>query len=97
MLNQIVLIGRLTENVNVETEDGKQKSIITLAVKRNFENEDGVCETDFINCILWNGIASSTAEYCKKGDLIGIKGRVQEEDGKMEIIAERVTFLSNKK
>ena len=97
MLNQIVLVGRLVENPKVEKEDEKEKSVITLAVQRNYKNEDGVYETDFINCVLWNGIASNTAEWCKKGDLIGVKGRVQGNDGKIEIIAEKVTFLSSKK
>ena len=97
MLNQIVLVGRLVENPKVEKEDGKEKSVITLAVQRSYKNEDDVYETDFINCVLWNGIASNTAEYCNKGDLIGVKGRVQGNDGKIEIIAEKVTFLSSKK
>ena len=97
MLNQIVLVGRLVENPKVEKEDGKEKSVITLAVQRSYKNEDGIYETDFINCVLWNGIASNTEEYCNKGDVIGVKGRVQGNDGKIEIIAEKVTFLSSKK
>ena len=97
MLNQIVLVGRLVEAPKVEKEDGKEKSVITLAVQRSYKNKDDVYETDFINCVLWNGIASNTAEYCNKGDLIGVKGRVQGNDGKMEILAEKVTFLSSKK
>lgn len=97
MLNQIVLVGRLVKTPEIEKEDGKEKSVITLAVQRSYKNEDGVYETDFINCVLWNGIASNTAEYCNKGDLIGVKGRVQGNDGKIEIIAEKVTFLSSKK
>ena len=61
---------------------------------------------DFISCILWKGIAETTAEYCKKGDLIGVRGRLQNrqiaytEDAKLntvEVVAERVTFLSSKK
>lgn len=53
---------------------------------------------DFIQCVLWNGIAENTAEYCRKGDLVGIKGRIQklEEDEEMTLIAEKVTFLSAK-
>lgn len=97
MLNQIVLVGRLVKTPEIEKEDGKEKSVITLAVQRSYKNEDGVYETDSINCVLWNGIASNTAEYCNKGDLISVKGRVQGNDGKIEIIAERVTFLSSKK
>lgn len=55
------------------------------------------------DCILWDGVAKSTSEYCKKGDIVGVKGRIQsevveKEDGSkkyyLNVIAERVTFLS---
>lgn len=107
MLNQIILVGRLTEDPTTkELENEKSVCNITLAVKRSYKNLYGEYETDFIDCVLWNGIAENTAEYCHKGDIIGVKGRIQtreieKEDGskekKMEIIAEKVTFLSNKK
>ena len=78
MLNQIVIAGRLVSDPQVEeTEDGKKISTITVAVPRSYKNVDGTYDTDFIKCTLWNGIAESTAEYCKKGDLVGIKGRIQ--------------------
>lgn len=104
MLNQIVLVGRLVDTPELkETENGKKVSNITLAVPRSYKNADGDYDTDFIKCVLWSGIAENTSEYCKKGDLLGIKGRVQtrnyEEDGKtktqMEVIAEKVTFLTS--
>lgn len=100
MLNQVVLVGRLSKEVVLEeTESGKKVANITLAVPRNlkFKNENGEYDTDFINCILWNAIAESTSEHCKKGDLIGIEGRIEGQDGKVNIIAEKVTFLSSKK
>ena len=111
MLNQIVLVGRLVSDPEIKkTESGKKVSNITLAVNRSFKNEEGIYETDFIDCILWNGIATNTSEYCKKGDLVGVKGRVQSsivsDDSKsideskkneLQIVAEKVTFLSSKK
>ena len=102
MLNQIVLVGRLIDTPKIEkNEEGISKCIITLAVTRCYKNVDGIYETDFIPCILWNGIANNVTDYCKKGDLVGIKGRLQtrqEEDKNIiEIIAEKVTFLSSKK
>lgn len=102
MLNQIVLVGRLTNDVKVEKIENNEKiATITLAVSRSFKNADGVYETDFIDCVLWNGIASNAAEYCKKGDVVGVKGRIQtiKENDKYipQIIAEKITFLSNKK
>lgn len=106
-MNQAILVGRLTKDLEVKTlDDGKKVTSITIAVPRNFKNAEGEYETDFIECILWNSIAENTAEYCKKGDIIGVKGRLQssgyeKEDGtkiyKTEVIAEKVTFLSSKK
>lgn len=106
MLNQIVMVGRLVSDPELkETESGKKVSNLTLAVPRSYKNENGEYDTDFVDCTLWTGVAESTAEYCKKGDLIGIKGRVQTDsyensDGKkqktMRVVAEKVTFLSSK-
>ena len=105
MINQAILVGRLTaEPEIIETEEGKKVSNITLAVPRNFKNSEGVYETDFINITLWNGIAENTAEYCKKGDVVGVKGRIQsdtydkngEKKYETKVIAEKLTFLSSR-
>lgn len=93
MLNQIVLVGRLTE-IKRENE---YTIGIELAVPRSFKNEDGIYDTDYIKCMINGNVAKNTEEYCNKGDLVGIKGRVQAKDGKIDIIAERITFLSSKK
>ena len=78
MLNQVVLVGRLVDNPVVSTsENGKKYTAINLAVSRGFKNVDGVYETDFIRCVLWDGIAINTTEYCHSGDVVGIKGRLQ--------------------
>lgn len=106
MLNQTVLVGRLANDPELyETESGKKVTRITLAVPRTYKNVNGEYETDFIGCKLWQGVAESTTEYCKKGDLVGIKGRIQTshyeaEDGVRyvtEVIGEKVTFLSSHK
>lgn len=107
MLNNVVLVGRLTKDPEViETEKGHKRTVVTLAVGRPYKNYNGEYDTDFINVVLWNGIAENTSDYCKKGDLIGIKGRIEtrkyldkEENSKfiMEIIADKVTFLSSKR
>ena len=107
MLNQVVLVGRLTSDLEIqETESGKRRTFLTLAVQRSFKNIDGEYDTDFIDVVMWDSIAENTVEYCRKGDVVGIKGRIQTstyetEDGTKkkatEIIAERVTFLSSKK
>ncbi len=107
MLNQVVLVGRLTKDPEVnKTDNNKNYSHITLAVPRSFKNINGEYDTDFIDCVLWEGVAKSTSDYCKKGDIVGVKGRIQtdkleKEDGTkkyyINVIAERVTFLSNNK
>lgn len=97
MLNQIVLVGRLVSDPKInETENEKKVSTITLAVPRSYKNANGEYETDFIPCVLWNGIATNTTEYCRKGDIVGVKGRMQCTEGKLEVVAEKVTFLSSK-
>ncbi|MCM1370817.1 MAG: single-stranded DNA-binding protein [Clostridium sp.] len=97
MLNQIVLVGRVVSDLEInETENERKFTSLKLAVPRSFKNENGEYETDFIPCVLWNTIAVNTCEYCKKGDLVGIKGRMQNKENRLEVIAEKVTFLSSK-
>ena len=97
MLNQLVLVGRLVSDPQInETENGRKVSVITLAVPRNYKNANGEYDTDFINCMLWKGIAENTVEYCRKGDLLGVKGRLERLSGnELQAVAEKVTFLSN--
>ena len=105
MLNQVIIVGRLVKTPDLfVAESGKKGTIITLAVGRSFKNQNGEYDADFLDCTLWTGIAENTAEYCQKGDVIGVRGRLQsriveKEDGtkykKMEIIADKVTFLSS--
>jgi len=102
MLNQAVLVGRLVNEGEKVERDGKSYTKITIASQRSYKNEDGIYETDFIDIILWGPIADNTLEYCKKGDIIGIKGRIQTEgnsmgENDMQVVAEKVTFLSSKK
>ena len=91
MINQIVLAGRLVSDPEVvTTENNRKRTNITVAIPRSFKNIDGTYDSDFIKCTLWNGIAESTHEYCKKGDIIGVKGRIQsstyEKDGEKNIV-----------
>lgn len=106
MQNVVFLIGRLVSDPELKKSDNeKDYATITLAVQRSFKNSNGIYETDFIRCKLWNGIATNVHEYCKKGDLVGVKGRIQirsyeeNEETKYitEIIADKVSFLSSKR
>lgn len=105
MLNQIILVGRLTRDVKInKTENGKKIATLPLAIPRSFKNMDGIYDTDFVDCIIWDGVAANTSEYCHKGDVVGIKGRIQsrtveENETKktiLEVVAEKVTFLTSK-
>lgn len=97
MLNQIVMVGRLVSDPEInETENGKVADI-TLAVPRSYKNMNGEYDTDFIPVRLYTGIVEKTTEYCKKGDLVGVKGRVARLSGEdLKLVAEKVTFLSSK-
>ena len=102
MLNQVIYVGRLVKDIELnENENGEKNSTMTLAVNRPFKNEQGIYETDFIDAVISNTIASQTAEYCKKGDMVGVRGRLQSkmEDNKrlLYIVVDKITFLSSKK
>ena len=105
MLNQVILAGRLVSDPEiVTTENNYKRTYVTVAVPRSYKNIDGTYDTDFIRCTLWNAIAETTCEYCKKGDVVGVRGRLQvsyyEKDGvnhkAVEVIVEKLTFLSSK-
>lgn len=105
-MNTVMLVGRLAHDPEVRTtESGKNVVKISLAVNRSFKNPDGVYETDFVDCTLWDGLAKNLREYCKKGDTVGVRGRLQvnryEKDEqklkKVDVIVEKLTFLSSKK
>lgn len=98
MLNQIILVGRLTKDVEVnETEKGGKIATMTLAVPRTFKNKEGNYDTDFIECTIFGDTAQNTSDYCKKGDILGVKGRMQSRENKLEVVTERVTFLTKSK
>ena len=97
MLNQTVLVGRLVQDPEIkELENDKKACNITLAVTRSYKNADWIYENDFIPITLWQGIAENVKEHCKKGDLVGVRGRLQAREDKVEVVGEKVTFLSSK-
>lgn len=105
-MNQIILVGRLTADpVLKELEGGKRVCNINVAVARPFKNHDGIYETDFIPVTLWQGLAENLNQYCVKGTLVAISGRVQMKSSyvndvsiqSIEVIGERVNYLSSPK
>ena len=78
MINNTVLVGRLTKDVELRyTPSNVAVATFTLAVNRTFKNENGDREADFINCVMWRQQAENLANWAKKGALIGITGRIQ--------------------
>ena len=106
MVNSVMWVGRLAQDIELKKLDsGKEVINVALAVNRSFKNPDGIYETDYFDCVLWEGLAKNASEYCKKGDTVGVRGRLQtdvyEIDGikrkAVQIIVEKLTFLSSKK
>lgn len=108
MFNQVVLVGRLTQTPELIQEgEGKNKRTrVILAVQRAFKSRGkDEYETDFIPITMWEGIAESVASYCKKGNPLIVKGRIEEntyidkESGKkvysLNIVGEKVVFLGS--
>ena len=90
-MNQMILVGRLIDDPKTE----ENKTIVTVSVPASVKDENGEYPVDAIEIELFDNIAKNTAEYCKKGDVIGVKGRIQKRDDKpMKIVAEKVTFLT---
>lgn len=104
-MNNFYVVGRLVRDPEIkETENGKKYTNITLAVPRSYKNAEGIYESDFIDCVLWQGVAERVDEYCQKGDLLGVRGRLEtdiyEKDGKSvkstQVIADKISFLRSK-
>lgn len=106
MINQVTLVGRITKDPELRyTGDGVAVSNFTLALNRNFKNANGGYDTDYVNCNIWRKPAETVANFCLKGSLIGITGRLHSRhydnsEGKRiyvtEVVAEDIKFISLK-
>ena len=107
MLNKIILIGRLTKDVELRyTESGKAVANFTLAVDRPFKKAQGEKEADFIRIVVWGKLAEHCGNYIGKGRLVAVSGRLQirsyegnDEQKKYitEVVADEVRFLDRAK
>ena len=105
MINNVVLVGRLTKDPELKyTQGGIASCRFTLAVNRPFKT-NGENEADFVNCVAWRKTAENMANHLKKGSLAGIEGRIQTsnfegKDGNRvfmtEVVADSVQFLEPK-
>lgn len=89
MFNMFCVVGKVNNN---DLKD--DICMLTLRVPRSFKNKDGEYEEDLINIQVFDNLSNTLTEYCKTGDLVGVKGRIQNSN---VLIAEKITFLSNNK
>lgn len=105
-MNLVGLVGRLTRDPELTyTPSGVAKARFTIAVNRQFSNQNGEREADFIQCIAWRKQAENLANFMRKGSLIGVDGRIQTgsyegQDGKRiyttDVVADAIQFLDSK-
>lgn len=86
-LNNVVIMGRLTKDIELRKAGDHKVANFTVAVDRNFVDEDGERQADFIRCVAWNGTAEFIEKYFHKGSMIALTGWIQtgsyeDEDGK---------------
>lgn len=103
MINRVIVVGRLTKDPELRyTPSGIPMARFTVAVNRTFSNQAGEREADFIQCLAWRKQAENLANFMKKGNLIGVEGRLQTgsfegQDGKRvyttDVVADSVQFL----
>lgn len=107
-MNKVVLLGRLTKDVDVRYTQTNNIMVasFSLAVNRRFVKQGEERQADFINIVAWNKTAEFCSKYFKKGQQVGIIGRIQtrnyEDDNKVkhyvtEVVAEEVYFADSKK
>ncbi|AUJ28745.1 MAG: single-stranded DNA-binding protein [Liquorilactobacillus hordei] len=78
MINRAILVGRLTRDPDLRyTSSGAAVATFTIAVNRQFTNQQGEREADFINCVIWRKAAENFANFTHKGSLVGVEGRIQ--------------------
>lgn len=103
MMNRVMLIGRITkihDFIIVEEEENRECIEITIAVPRYYKNKMGNYDSDFIKVLVKNKeIVSTTIEYCKMGDLIGVDACLCKlsNDNEMYIMANKISFLAMSK
>lgn len=105
-MNRVVLIGRLTAKPELRyTGSNLPFTRFSVAVNRNFTNNQGQREADFINIVVWRKQAENVCNFLNKGSLVAIEGRIQTgsydaQDGSKryttEVVADSVQFLETK-
>ena len=105
-MNKVVLIGRLTRDPELRyTGNNTPVASFSLAVNRNYSNQQGEREADFINIVVWRKQAENVKNYLTQGSQVAIDGRLQtrtydDQNGQRryitEVIADNVEFLGSR-
>lgn len=102
MINNVVLVGRITKDLELKSTGNSSVCNFTMAVNRNFKNAQGEYDADFINCVAFGATADRMCQYLKKGSQIALAGRIQtrnyenqkgEKVFSTQIIANNISFL----
>jgi single-strand DNA-binding protein len=105
MINKVILVGRITKDPEVKsTQSNIPVVTFTLAVNRQFTDQSGERQADFIQCVVWRKQAENLARFVKKGALLGVEGRIQtrnyESDNGTryvtEVVCDSVQFLESR-
>ena len=88
MLNNFMVVGRIN-NIDLKNDI----CVLTIRIPRSFKNKDGEYEEDLISVQVFGSLRDTLKEYCDSGDLIGVKGRIQNSN---ILVAEKISFLSSK-
>ena len=105
MMNRVTLVGRITKDPEVKmTQSNIAVASFTLAVNRQFADQSGERQADFIQCVVWRKQAENLARFVKKGALLGIEGRIQTrqyeaENGMRyvtEVLCDSIQFLESR-
>lgn len=107
MLNRVILVGRITKDPELKkTQSNISVVSFTIAVNRQYSNEQGESQADFIQCVVWRKQAENMQIYVKKGALLGIEGRLQTRNYETpngetkyitEVLCDSVQFLESRK
>ena len=106
-MNNVVLIGRLAKDVELRrTASNKAVASFTLAVNKDYRNEQGGYDADFIDCVAFEQRAETISKYVHKGDRFAVVGKLAtrsyetKEGKKVKVTEVKVTefdFLESKK
>ncbi|ANU22432.1 single-stranded DNA-binding protein [Planococcus donghaensis] len=106
-MNQVGIVGRLTKDPSMRVmNEGRIHTSFVVAVSRNYKNQKGETETDFVLCSTWGRPAHNVSKYCVKGSLVAVTGRLQsrsydKEDGTRiyvtEVLGDQIRFLDKRK